>query len=380
MREAVLEKHRWVALADGLPDEAAHIAVKAIEIVDRMNYVVGMISNKEELKSIEENLEVLRLSVAIESLVNMVIAQTKLHGGVKTEVDQLVTEFRNLVEEVQQAQKSGSFASTPKGTAEYIVTIVNILERVYNILFTSKALWMREIGAERLPRKKIKDDVEQSVRAYFDLLVDAAREINTAVSLDIPKVDPEYMLQKFAYYVLVAPQVYIPKRPYAAIVSKLLMEKKYQQIRVALMKYINRDFEKYSFTAIQESKTGYAISNAIEISRAEFNLYWQYAIEAYLDSIDLQSIFSRVAQYTPDEIELTLTALKDQQNVELFWKIFVNVALKSVGIHVEAISEEEEKKKKEKKKKKSGSGEVVIDTEIPPDVEQELAEIFSEVM
>jgi len=373
MREAVLEKHRWVALADGLPDDAIRIVIKAIEIVDRMNYVVGMIANKEELKSVEENLEVLRLSVAIESLVNMVIAQTKLHGGNRMEVDQLVVEFRNLVEEVQQAQKSGSFASTPKGTAEYIVTIVNILERVYNILYTAKELWMREIGAEKVPRKKIKEDVEDNVRQYFDLLLPAAREINMAVGMDIPKVDPQLLLMKFAYYALVAPQIYIPKRAYASIVSKLLMEKKYQHIRLALSRYVEQEYTPYSFTAIQDSKTGYSMSMAIETTRAEFNLYWQYAIEAYLDSLDLDAIFKKAAQYTKEEIELTLTALRDQQNVDKFWNIFVNVTLKSVGIHVEITEEEQQKKGKSKKKKDEN---VVIDTEIPSDVEQELAELF----
>ena len=281
MPEAVLEKHRWAALADGLPDDAVRIVRKAEEIVDRLNHIVGMVSGKGELTSIEENLEVLRLSVSIESLVNLVISMTKLHGGNTIEVEQLVTEFRNLIEEVQEAQKSGSFASTPKGTAEYMVTIVNILERVYNILYTSKTIWMREIGAERLPRKKIQEDVEACVRQYLDLLLVPAMELNSAVSNDVPKIDPEYLLEKFAYYVLVAPQAYIPKQPYAHVLSKILGERKYQQVRIALLKYINKDYAPYTYEAPQTTNIAYVLSNAIEVTRAEVNVYWQSSIETY---------------------------------------------------------------------------------------------------
>lgn len=375
MPEAVLEKHRWAALADGLPDDAVRIVRKAEEIVDRLNHVVGMVSGKQELTSIEENLEVLRLSVSIESLVNMVIAMTKLYGGKSNEVEQLVTEFKNLIEEVQNAQKSGSFASTPKGTAEYIVTIVNILERVYNILYTSKAMWMREIGAERLPRKKIQEDVESCVRQYLDLLVIPAIELNTAISADVPKIDPEYLLEKFAYYVLVAPQVFIPKSSYAQVVAKLLGEKKYQPIRIALENYVNRRFTPYSYEAPQTTNIAYAISNAVEITRAETSIFWQSSIETYLDSLDLQLIFSRVMQYTHEEIELTLTSIKEQKNIDRFWQIFVNVALKSVGVHVE-MSLEEEQASKKKSKGKSKQSVKSAEIEIPPDVERELEELF----
>lgn len=368
-----MEKHRWVALADGLPDEAVRIVNKAIEIVDRLNFVVGMIAQKNELKTVEENLEVLRLSVSIESLVNMVIALTKLHGGKKQEVDQLVTEFKNLVEEVQESQKSGSFASTPKGTAEYIINIVNILERVYNILYTSKAMWLKDIGVDRLPRKKIRDDVANCLMTYYDSLLPAAEELDKALSLDAPKVDPEYMLRKFAVYILLIPRKYIPKSALVQVSSNILMDRKYAILRKLLGRYNTKDFEKYTYEAPMTSEPAYIISNAVETTRAEFMLYWQYSIEAYLDALDTDLIFEKLSKYTPEEIDLAIAAMREQKNIDRFWDIFVNVALKSVGVHVEMGLEEEQKGGKKKSKKKS---EPLLDVEIPPDVEQELEEVF----
>jgi len=373
MPEAVLEKHRWVMLADGMPDDAIRIVNKAIEIVDRLTYVVGMVSGKGELNSIEENLEVLRLSVSVESLVNLVIALTKIYGGKVKEVDQLVTEFKNLIEEVQEAQRSGSFASTPKGTAEYIVTIVNILERVYNILHTTKSIWIRELGAEKVPRKKIHDDVESCIRTYFDLLLTPAIELNSIIERNGPSEDPSALVEYFTTYALLIPQRYIPKGAYVQMVSRILSEKKYLPIRNIINTYLTGNYAKYAYEPVQTTEVAYVLSNAIEMARAEIGLLWSHEIVSYLDAIPVDLVFLKVTNYTKEEISLALTALKEEKNIEQFWKIFVNVALKSVGVHVE-MNIEEDTKKKQKKSKQTAQKE--FDVEIPPDVEAELAELF----
>jgi len=107
------------------------------------------------------------------------------------------------------------------------------------------------------------------------------------------------------------------------------------------------------------------------------NVYWQSSIETYLDSIDLQLVFSRAMQYTPEEIELTITSLKERKNIERFWQIFVNVALKSVGVHVEMeLEEEQQQKKKKAKKRQASGGETVLDVEIPSDIEEDIEQLF----
>lgn len=374
--ESVLEKHRWEALAEGLPDDAVRIVRKAEEVLDRLNTIVGMVARKQELDTIEENLEVMRLGVSIESLVNMIIAQVKLRGGNNRDIDQLVTEFRNLVREVQESQKSGSFASTPKGTAEYIVRVVNIMERVYNILLTSKLMWMRELGVERLPRKTVKEDVEATVRKYFDLLVQPAIEQLSILDNDMPKSDPETTIQKFAYYILVIPQIYIPRKAYVHVVAKLFKEKKYKPLVEIVRRYVTKQYTPYSYEAPQVSKSVYVISNAIEMVRVDTALYLQSSIDTYLDSIDLDLVFSKLKKYTKDEIETTITALREKKNIDLFWDIFVRVALRSVGVHVEWEFEEEAPKKKKKKKPKVEETAESFEIEIPPEVEQELSEIL----
>ena len=383
--ETVLDKYRWELIAEGLPEDAIRIVRKAEEIIDRLNVVRGMISDKEELTTVEENLEVMRLGVSIESLVNMVISQVKLHGGSGPEVDQLIAEYRNLVREVQESQASGSFASTPKGTAEYIVRILNILERVYMILATTKHLWMMKLGSENLPRRTIKEAVENSVKKYLDTLLPIAREIVTHFTSTLPKYYPDALLEKTVFYILVAPTKYLPLRTYLMILNNHLDKKEYAPIKKVIDMYKEGSYKPYYFEAVKSSKQAYLLSMLYEQELVTTMIYRQSVIESTLDGIDIDLIFEPVSKYTKREIEITMLATRDVKNVELFWDIFVKVALRSVGVHVEWEFEEEEKETKKKKKKKTKSpAELEVgesfEIEIPPEVGMEISELAEEIL
>lgn len=387
--EAVLEKHRWESIAEGIPEDAVRIVRKAEEIIDRLNVVIGMISGKEELTTVEENLEVMLLGVSIESLVNMLISQVKLHGGSGPEIDQLIAEYRNLVREVQESQASGSFASTPKGTAEYIVKILNILERVFVIMATTKYLWMIKLGSENLPRRNIRDAVHYTIKKYLDTLLPIARQIVTQLESTLPKYDPESLLEKAAFYVLVAPTKYIPKRTYLLVLNSYLNKREYKPIKKLIEMYEKKTYQPYVFEAVKNTKYGYLLSMMYEQELVTTLLYRQSVLESQLSNIDIDTIFEPLSIYTKEEIEITMMSTRDVKNVELFWEIFVKVALKSVGVHVEWEFEEEEKKSSSNKKKKSKKKEITpeslevgesFEIELPPEVGMEISELAEEII
>ena len=387
--EAVLEKHRWESIAEGIPEDAVRIVKKAEEIIDRLNVVIGMISGKEELTTVEENLEVMLLGVSIESLVNMLISQVKLHGGSGPEIDQLIAEYRNLVREVQESQASGSFASTPKGTAEYIVKILNILERVFVIMATTKYLWMIKLGSENLPRRNIRDAVHYTIKKYLDTLLPIARQIVTQLESTLPKYDPESLLEKAAFYILVAPTKYIPKRTYLLVLNSYLNKREYKPIKKLIEMYEKKTYQPYVFEAVKNTKYGYLLSMMYEQELVTTLLYRQSVLESKLSNIDIDTIFEPLSIYTKEEIEITMMSTRDVKNVELFWEIFVKVALKSVGVHVEWEFEEEEKKSSSNKKKKSKKKEITpeslevgesFEIELPPEVGMEISELVEEIV
>ena len=149
--------------------------------------------------------------------------------------------------------------------------------------------------------------------------------------------------------------------------------------------YRNSDYRPYTFEAVKTSKQGYMLSTMYEQELITVMLYRQSTLESALDSIDLDLIFEPVSKYTKEEIEITMMSTRDVRNVELFWDIFVRVAMKSVGVHVEWEMEEEERPAKKKKsgKKKTVSPESLevgesFELELPPEVSQEINEMLME--
>ena len=382
--EIIRSYHEWEELVDGLPPEAVALGRLAGRIADRITHIRAMLAKKSELKNVEENLLVMKLGMDIEVLAQSLIAIVREHTerAYVPYIRELQEDLRNQIREIKEAQKSGSFAATAQGTADYMIKVASILNTVYYALYISKHRWLSRQNIQNLPRTQIQQEVTKTVEAYLEQLLPIARGIVHILNYNGPKPDPENLLESFMYYLFIAPTKYIPKKAYNMVLDKIISrDKKYTPIISLIYAYMNGVYTPYIVEIPTDSYEQTVLSRYSEEALAEVMLYEAESYLVRLANIPLEEIFSPLAKYTMREIEDAITTLIDEKAIKEFWQIFTKEVLLRAGIHVE-VEEEGEKKEKKRPAKKSAppTEEHGFETpvELSPEIEAEVMRILEE--
>ena len=370
----------WGHLAEGLPPEAVALCRLAARVADSITHIRAMLADKTELKSVEENLLVMKLGMDVEVLAQSLMAIVREHAerAYLSYVSELKNDLKVQINEIKQAQKSGAFAATAQGTADYVIKVSTLLNMIYYSMSIAKSKWLRKLRMYGIPRTEIQRDVELAVRKYLDAIAPIAQDALHILSSHLPKIDPEYMVNTLVYYITVIPTAYIPKEAYARVLDRILStDNRYSPIVQILSIYRTGDFTPYDVTLPADTFEQHALAMYAEDAVADTYTYYSEGIISRLQNLPVEAIFSPLAKYTKKEILDAITMLIDEKSVSEFWKIFTREVLHRAGIHVEV---EEEEKKTKKKEKKESSKETTIETpiELPPEVEEELMKTLEE--
>jgi len=377
--------HEWEELVDGLPPEAVALGRLAGRIADSIIHIRAMLAKKTELKNVEENLFVMKLGMDIEVLAQSLIAIVREHTerAYIPYIRELQEDLRSQIKEIKEAQKSGSFAATAQGTADYVIKVASILNMIYYALFISKRRWLLKQNIQNLPRTQIQQEVNRAVETYLEHLLPIARGLVHLLSYNGPKPDPEEMLDEFMYYLFIAPTKYIPSRAYHMVLDKMLSrDKKYTPVISLIQAYMGGSYNPYAVEIPSDTYEQMVLSRYSEEALAEVMLYEAESYSVRLANIPLDEIFAPLVKYTLREIEDAITTLIDERAIKEFWQIFTKEILLRAGIHVEVEEEEEKKEHKRPAKRPVAAApeEKVFETpvELSPEAEAEVMKILEE--
>ena len=373
----IIEKHKWDRLIETLPMEAAALASMAKRISEDITHIQAMLASKSELKSVEENLTVMKLGMDIEVLIQTYIALVRKYSRPedKEYVTKLENDLRTILQDIKEDQQKGTFSATAQGTASYVIKVATILNQIYDVLYFTKKLWLQKLNVRDIPRTQILREATNAVSRYLSLLRDIANDVKAYISSPLPKENPEQILSEFIQYLMLEPTRFIPARAYYHLLDKEFLKKENQVFLELLIYFLNDEYAPYHVELPTESYEQNIIASYAESALAEILLFDSSMLQIRISSIPVEEIFYDIAKYPPKDIEEAILITKDPQHQKMFWDIFVKQAILRAGVHVSVEEEEEEKGKKKKKTQERTVIEQPI--ELSPELEKEIESLLA---
>ena len=372
----ITEKHKWDRLIETLPMEAAALASMAKRISEDITHIQAMLASKSELKSVEENLTVMKLGMDIEVLIQTYIALVRKYSRPEDReyVTKLENDLRTILQDIKEDQQKGTFSATAQGTASYVIKVATILNQIYDVLYFSKKLWLQKLNVRDIPRTQILREATNAVSRYLSLLRDIATDLAAYISSPLPKENPEELLAEFVQYLMLEPTRFIPARAYYHLLDKEFLKKENQVFLDLLLTFLENGYTPYSVDIPSNTYEQNVIATYAESALAEVMLFDSSMLRIRITSLPVEDIFWEVAKYPPKDVEEAILITKDPQHQKMFWDIFVKQAILRAGVHVSVEEEEEEKPKRKKKEEKTVIEQPI---ELSPELEKEIESLLS---